>query len=91
MMAGPIKHVYKKRAMVKFGKSKGRELFYQSDMMQYMNTYIGVSGRISRQTATTPVQLTSLLRIHPDFRFHPANRPTQTGKWQYIGQLDEEE
>tara|TARA_R100000458_G_C8082192_1_gene116497 strand:+ start:264 stop:539 length:276 start_codon:yes stop_codon:yes gene_type:complete len=91
MMAGPIKHVYKKRAMVKFGKSKGRELFYQSEMMQYMNTYIGVSGRISRQAATTPVQLTSLLRINPDFRFHPANRPTQTGKWQYIGQLDEEE
>jgi len=91
-MAGPIKHVYKKRAMVKFGKSKGRELFYQSEMMQYMNTYIGVSGRISRQTATTPVQLTSLLRINPDFRFYPnAGRKSATGKWQYIGELDEEE
>tara|TARA_R100000008_G_C3579829_1_gene167711 strand:+ start:1066 stop:1341 length:276 start_codon:yes stop_codon:yes gene_type:complete len=90
-MAGPIKHKYKKNAMVKFGKSKGRELFYQSEMMHYMNTFVGVSGRISQQASTTVIQLTSLLRIHPDFRYHPARRETQTGKWQYIGQLEEEE
>lgn len=90
-MAGPIKHKYKKKAMVKFGKSRNRELFYQAELMHYMNTYIGVSGRISQQAATTVVQLTSLLRMHPDFRYHPADRQTQTGQWQYVGQLDEEE
>jgi len=89
-MAGPIKHTYKKRAMVKFGKTKKREPFYLSEMRHYMNNYIGVSGRISRQAATTAIQLTSLIRIHPDFRFHPSVTE-QTGQWQYIGQLDEEE
>jgi hypothetical protein len=91
-MAGPIKHTYKKNAMVKFGKSKGREQFFQSEMMQYMNNYVGVSGRRSQHAGTTAIQLTSLLRIHPDFRFYPnAGRTSATGKWQYIGQLDEEE
>ena len=90
-MAGPIKHVYKKRAMKKFGKSKGRELFYLAEMRHYMNNYIGVSGRISQQASTTAIQLTSLIRIHHDFKFHPAQRKTQTGKWQYIGKLEEEE
>ena len=90
-MAGPIKHTYKKRAMAKFGKSKGRELFYQRELMGYMNTYVGVSGRVSQQASTTKVQLTSLLRIHPDFRYYPSSGQTSTGQWQYIGELDEEE
>ena len=77
--------------MVKFGKMKKREPFYLSEMRHYMNNYIGVSGRISQQAATTAIQLTSLIRIHPDFKFHPAHRQTKTGKWQYIGKLDEEE
>ena len=90
-MAGPIKHVYKKRAMVRFGKSQGRKLFYQAEMMHYMNNYIGVSGRISRQAGTSVVQLTSLLRIHYDFKFYPTHDSNKVGQWQYIGKLDEEE
>lgn len=91
-MAGRVKHTYKKNAMVKFGKSKGREQFFQSEMRQYMNNYVGVSGRRSQHAGTTAIQLTSLLGIHPDFRFYPnSGRTRATGKWQYIGQLDEEE
>tara|TARA_R100001463_G_scaffold128611_1_gene187130 strand:+ start:1054 stop:1311 length:258 start_codon:yes stop_codon:yes gene_type:complete len=85
-MAGPIKHTYKKRAMVKFGKKRGREYFTQKKLHDYMNTYVGVSGQISRQVATTKVQLTNLLRSHPDFLYLPAKE-----EWQYIGKLDEEE
>ena len=85
-MAGPIKHIYKKRAMVKFGKKRGREYFTQKELHDYMNTYVGVSGQISRQVATTKVQLTNLLRLHTDFLYLPAKEV-----WQYIGKLDEEE
>ena len=76
--------------MVKFGKTKKREPFYLSEMRHYMNTYVGVSGRISQQASTTAIQLTSLIRIHPDFRFHPSETK-QTGQWQYIGKINEEE
>lgn len=55
-------------------------------MRYYLNNFIGVNGKIHKQTGTTAVQLTSLIRIHPDFRFYPSQE-----KWQYIGQLDEEE
>jgi len=82
-MAGPIKHTYKKRAMVKFGKERGRESFTQKELHNYMNTYVGVSGQISRQVATTKVQLTNLLRLHPDFLYLPAKE-----EWRYIGPLD---
>ena len=92
MMAGPIKHTYKKNAMVKFGKTKKRKRFYLSEMRHYMNNYVGVSGRVSQHAGTTAIQLTSLIRIHPDFRFHPnSGRKSATGQWQYIGKLDEEE
>ena len=85
-MAGPIKHVYRKRAMIKFGKERGRQLFSLNEMRHYLNNYIGVNGKIHKQTGTTAVQLTSLIRIHPDFRYYPSQE-----KWQYTGQLDEEE
>ena len=85
-MAGPITHVYRKRAMIQFGKEKGRKLFNLKEMRYYLNNFIGVNGKIHKQTGTTAVQLTSLIRIHPDFRFYPSQE-----KWQYIGQLDEEE
>jgi len=85
-MAGPIKHVYRKRAMIQFGKERERKLFSLNELRHYMNNYIGVSGKIHRSTGTTAVQLTSLIRIHPDFRYYPSQE-----KWQYIGQLDEEE
>ena len=69
--------------MVKFGKEKGREPFTQKELHNYMNTYVGVSGKISRQVATTKVQLTNLLRLHTDFVYLPAKE-----EWQYIGPLD---
>lgn len=83
-MAGPIKHTYKKRAMVKFGKKKGRESFPQKELHDYMNTYVGVSGQISRQVAVTRIQLTNLLRLHPDFIYLPAKE-----EWYYIGDLED--
>ncbi len=85
-MAGPIKHTYKKRAMVRFGKEKGRESFLQRELHNYMNTYVGVSGQISRQVATTRVQLSNLLRTHPDFIYLPAIE-----EWQYVGTLNDSE
>jgi len=85
-MAGPIKHVYKKRAMVKFGKMKGRELFEFQEILYYLNNYIGVNGKPNKQTGTTPPQLSSLIKIHPDFKYHP-----DESKWEYIGPLDDNE
>jgi len=83
-MAGPIKHTYKKRAMEKFGKKKGRESFPQRELLDYMNTYVGVSGRISQHAGTTKVQLTNLLRLHPEFVYLPAKE-----EWYYIGDLED--
>ena len=68
-MAGPNKHVYKKRAMVKFGKMKGRDLFEFQEILYYLNNYIGVNGKLNKQTGTTPPQLSSLIKIHPDFKY----------------------
>ena len=88
-MAGPIKHTYKINAMVKFGKMKKRTLFSLAEMRHYMNNYVGVSGRVSQHAGTTAIQLTSLIRIHPDFVFYPnAGRKSAVGLWQYIGEID---
>ena len=83
------KHHNRKRVMDKFGKEKGREPFYLADMVNYLNTYIGVSGRVNKMASTTSIQLTSLIRVHPHFEYLPARSQSKTGQWKYIGDLNE--
>ena len=87
-MAGIHKHIYKRRAMVQFGKEKGIGVpFRLTELLEYMRVFKGVNGKIHKSVPTTHIQLTSLLRIHPNFGFLPSmgNR----GRWIYIE--DEEE
>jgi len=87
-MAGTHKHIYKRRAMTKFGKEKGvGEPFRLAELLEYMRTFKGVNGKIHKSVPTTHIQLTSLLRIHPNFGFLPSFG--NTGRWYY--KEDEEE
>jgi hypothetical protein len=84
------KNVHRYRAMVKFGRDiKNGDKFTQRELQYYMNNYIGVSGRRHKQTTVSKIQLTSLLRMHPNFRYWPAERKTATGEWSYIETEDE--
>jgi len=80
------KNVHRYKAMIKFGKEQGGERFRQASLQHYMNNYIGVNGRRHKQTTVSQIQLTSLLRMHPNFRYWPSGK--NTGEWSYI---DEEE
>ena len=88
---GKKKHIYRRRAMVEFGESKGRELFYLSEMMDFLNNYVGASGQRHKNTGTHTAQLITLIKQHPDFRYYPNGPNVKTGLWQYIGTTDEEE
>ena len=77
--------------MVAFGKKKGRELFYLSEMLYFLNHYIGANGQVHRNTASSTVQLTRLIKFHPDFKYYPSGPYVRTGQWQYIGKLDDSE
>jgi hypothetical protein len=82
MMMGIHKHAYKRKAMVKFGMMKGiGEPFRLTELLEYMRTFKGVNGKIHRSVPTTHIQLTSLLRIHPNFGFLPSFG--NTGRWYY--------
>jgi len=87
-MAGIHKHIYKRRAMTKFGQEKGVGTpFRLTELLEYMRVFKGVNGKIHKSVPTTHIQLTSLLRIHPNFRFLPSDG--NRGKWIYME--DEEE
>jgi hypothetical protein len=82
------KNVHRYKAMVKYGREvMNGEKFRQAHLMDYMNNYIGVSGRRHKQTTVSKIQLTSLLRMHPNFRYWPSTY--KTGEWSYI-ELEEE-
>ena len=67
-MAGIHKHIYKRRAMIQFGEEKGIGVpFTLSEMLDYMASYKGVNGKIHKSVASTPMQLSNLLRVHPQF------------------------
>lgn len=87
------KNVHRYKAMVKFGREvKQGSRFRQAELADYMNNYIGVSGRRHKQTTVTQIQLTSLLRMHPNFRYWPAAGSIagkRTGKWSFM-ELEEE-
>ena len=87
-MAGIHKHIYKRKAMTQFGKEKGiGEPFRLAELLEYMRTFKGVNGKVHKSVPTTAIQLTSLIRIHPQFRFLPSagNR----GMWLYMGGEEE--
>lgn len=88
---GNRRHIYRRRAMVEFGKSRGRSHFALSEMVDFLNNYVGVSGKKHKNTGTHNAQLISLIKQHPDFRYYPSGPTVKSGLWQYIGILDEEE
>tara|TARA_R100001015_G_C4617914_1_gene174302 strand:+ start:270 stop:536 length:267 start_codon:yes stop_codon:yes gene_type:complete len=81
------KNYHRYKAMVKFGKETEGERFMLAQLADYMNNYIGTNGRIHKQTTVSQIQLTSLLRMHPNFRYWPTSG--RTGEWSYFE--DEEE
>ena len=88
---GNRRHIYRRRAMVEFGKSRGRSQFALSEMVDFLNNYVGVNGKKHKNTGTHNAQLISLIKQHPDFRYYPTGPNVKSGLWQYIGILDEEE
>ncbi len=88
---GNRRHIYRRRAMVEFGKSRGRSHFALSEMVDFLNNYVGVNGKKHKNTGTHNAQLISLIKQHPDFRYYPSGPNVKSGLWQYIGILDEEE
>ena len=86
-MAGSIKHTHRKRAMIEYGRKEGE--FYLRECLYFMNKYRNKkTGKIHRQTQSTPVQLNNLLRgMVNDFRLIKKDR--NGTYWEYIG--DEEE
>ena len=82
MMAGKIKHILRKKAMVEYGKQY--EEFYLRECLYFMNKYRNKhTGKIHRQTQSTPVQLNNLLRSMPQFILIKKDR--NGTKWRYIG------
>ena len=87
-MAGVHKHIYKRRAMTQFGEEKGiGEPFRLAELLEYMRTFKGVNGKVHKSVPTTHIQLTSLIRIHPQFRYLPS--VGNTGQWVYMGSEEE--
>ena len=86
-MAGNIKHVHRKKAIREYGR-KYKE-FYLSECLYFMNKYRNKNtGKIHRQTQSTPIQLNNLLRaMVREFRLIKKDR--NGTYWKYIG--DEEE
>jgi|TARA_E500000305_G_scaffold108846_1_gene112122 hypothetical protein len=87
-MAGIHKHIYKRKAMTRFGEERGvGEPFRLAELLEYMRTFKGVNGKVHKSVPTTHIQLTSLIRIHPHFRFLPSagNR----GMWVFMGSEEE--
>ena len=86
-MAGNVKHTHRKRAMLEYGKMNKE--FYLKECLYFMNKYRNTeTGKIHRQTQSTPIQLGNLLRgmVH-DFVLMKKDR--NGTYWKYIG--DEEE
>ena len=82
------KHIYKRKAMTRFGEEKGVGVpFRLAELLEYMRTFKGVNGKVHKSVPTTPIQLTSLIRIHPDFRYLPSIE--NTGHWVYMGSEEE--
>ena len=80
-MAGIHKHIYKRRAMIQFGEEKGIGVpFTLSEMLDYMASYKGVNGKIHKSVASTPMQLSNLLWVHPQFHLTDTN-----ATWVYLG------
>lgn len=72
--------------MIEYGK-KEKE-FYLRECLYFMNKYRNkVSGKIHRQTQSTPIQLNNLLRGMVEFVLVKKDR--NGTYWKYIG--DEEE
>ena len=88
---GNRRHIYRRKAMGEFGKSRGRELCSLSEMVDFLNNYLGVSGKNHKNTGTHTAQLISLIKQHPDFRYYPNGPNVKSGLWKYIGEMDEEE
>ena len=65
-MAGKNQHMYKRKAMVEFGRMKKE--FDFNDLLVFMNEYKTKEGRPHRSVPTTYAQLNNLLRAHPRFR-----------------------
>ena len=85
-MAGNIKHVHRKRAIKEYGR-KYKE-FYLNECLYFMNKYRNENtGKIHRQTQSTPIQLGNLLRGMVEFVLVKKDR--NGTYWKYIG--DEEE
>lgn len=76
-MAGKNQHMYKRKAMVEFGRMKKK--FDFNDLLVFMNEYKTKSGRPHRSVPTTYAQLNNLLRAHPRFRNIGEN------KWMFLG------
>ena len=87
---GNRRHIYRRRAMVEFGKSRGRSHFALSEMVDFLNNYVGVSGKKHKNTGTRNAT-NQPHQQHPDFRYYPSGPNVKSGLWQYIGILDEEE
>ena len=87
-MAGRKRNLYRKAAMVKFGKTQ-RGKFRQRTLQDYMNSYIGTNGRINKHVQVSQFELTMLLRYHMSFRYIPEGQTTETGWWIYIEEEEE--
>ena len=88
-MAGQVKHTHRKRAMIEYGKQEGE--FYLKECLYFMNKYRNKeTGKIHRQTQSTPVQLNNLLRGMPKV-FRLIKKDRNGTYWKYIGDDDDGE
>jgi len=76
-VAGKNQHIYKRKAMVEFGR-RNKE-FEFNDLLVFMAEYKTKTGRPHKSVPTTYTQLNNLLRAHPQFR------NVGDGKWMFLG------